>query len=197
MAPSPAVSRAPSAPSGVRPYRWTREAYERAVDAGVFPPGLRAELLEGQIIEKVSPQGSPHASTIELVSDALREAFGAGARVRVQLPFAAGERSEPEPDLTVVEGSPRSRVGAHPSAALLIVEVSDSTLRDDRGRKARIYANAGVPEYWIVNIPGACVEVLRDPINGAYQSNLTLTSGDTLAPIAAPDAKISVADLLP
>jgi Uma2 family endonuclease len=196
--PAAAPRSAPRPPEGaVRLYRWTRKAYERAVEAGVFPLDLRAELLDGQIVEKMSPQGSRHTTALRLVTRALEVAFGDGVDVRAQAPLSAGARSQPEPDVAVVPGSVRDYRDAHPEEALLVVEVADTTLRTDRGRKARIYAQAGFPEYWIVNLPGACLEVHRDPAGDAYRTKTTLAAGDTVAPLARPGAAIPVADLLP
>ena len=123
----------------VSQHRWSRAEYDRAVEAGVFGPDARLELIEGAILA-MGPQGSEHFTGIELVVDALRAAFGAGYRVRTQGPLAAGEDSEPEPDVAVVAGDARSYRDAHPSSALLVVEVSDHSLHRDRTVKQRLYA---------------------------------------------------------
>jgi hypothetical protein len=117
--------------------------------AGVFGPEDRLELLDGEIID-MAPQKSRHATAVTLVGEALRTLFRSGATVRVQLPFSLDDRSEPEPDVAVVPGNPRDYRDAHPSRALLICEVSDTTLGYDRGRKLTAYARAGIPEYWIL-----------------------------------------------
>ncbi|MBI4572140.1 MAG: Uma2 family endonuclease [candidate division NC10 bacterium] len=98
-----------------------------------------------------------------LTQDALRKAFGEGTHVRIQLPLALDPSSEPEPDVTVVRGSPRDYRDAHPSAALLVVEVADTTLSHDRDQKGSLYARAGVADYWIVNLVDQVLEVYRDP----------------------------------
>ena len=132
-------------------HHWSREQYERAIDAGVFEPEAKLELIGGEITEKMSPQNSPHSAAIGALQYALDEAFSEGYWVRVQLPLALSDDSEPEPDLAVVIGSWRDYIKAQPTAAVLVVEISDSTLEIDRGAKAGIYASAGVMEYWIVN----------------------------------------------
>ena len=139
-------------------YRWTREAYDRAVEAGVFGPDDRLELIDGQLLA-MTPQGSRHAAIVDLTGDVLREVFGADHRVRMQCPLVAGDDSEPEPDLAVVPGSARDYLDAHPTGALLVVEVSDDSLRRDRLIKQRLYARHGIPEYWILALPDACLEV--------------------------------------
>lgn len=98
-----------------------------------------------------------------MTQDALRKAFGEGTHVRIQLPLALDPSSEPEPDVTVVRGSPRDYRDAHPSAALLVVEVADTTLSHDRDQKGSLYARAGVADYWIVNLVDQVLEVYRDP----------------------------------
>lgn len=111
--------------------RWNREEYDRAIEAGVFQPGDRLQLIEGEIIT-LTPQGSRHATTIPLVEGALRKIFDARFHIRIQTPLALGEWSEPEPDIAIVPGSPRDYRDRHPTTAILVVEVSDATLKLDR-----------------------------------------------------------------
>ncbi len=183
--------------------RWTRQEYERMVGAGVFPPGERVELVDGEVL-KMTPQGSVQATAVRLTEDILRVVFGPGHDVRVQMPLALDPSSEPEPDVAVVLGSPRDYRDAHPTSALLVVEVADTTLLYDREQKASLYARAGVADYWIVNLLDRGVEVYRDPksmpqarYDWAYRSVLELTSGDHISPLAASQGRVAVADLLP
>jgi Uma2 family endonuclease len=177
-------------------HRWSRAEYDRAIEAGVFGPDARLELIEGAILA-MGPQGSEHFTGIELVVDALRGAFGAGYRVRTQGPLAAGEDSEPEPDVAVVAGDARSYRDAHPTSALLVVEVSDFSLHRDRTVKQRLYARCGIPEYWILALPESRLEIYRNPAGEGYQSVTNHAAGDRVAPLARPDAQIVVGDLLP
>ena len=177
-------------------FRWTRERYDRAVEAGVFGPDDRLELIEGQLLA-MNPQGSRHAAIVDQAGEVLREAFGAGFRVRIKCPLVAGEDSEPEPDLAVVPGRARDYLDAHPTSALLVVEVSDDSLRRDRIVKQRLYARHGIPEYWILALPDARLEVYRDPTPAGYRTVLMRRAGETIAPLARPSATIAVADLLP
>jgi Uma2 family endonuclease len=107
------------------------------------------------------------------------------------------DTSEPEPDLAVVRGSARDYVDQHPTSAALVVEVSDTSLDYDRTRKARVYAQAGIAEYWVVNIVAGVLEVHRDPGESGYRSVLTLRSGEAVAPLAGDGTPVAVADLLP
>lgn len=175
-------------------YRWTRAEYDRLVAAGIFPPDTHAELLYGTVYE-MSPQGSKHSVTLRALEDLLRDVFEEGFDVRSQLPFIVASGAEPEPDLAVVPGHFTDYVDHHPAQAALIVEVAVTSYLIDRDFKLPIYAAAGVPDYWIVNVEARCVEVYREPGGGTYGYKSTLRPGDDLSPLAAPEAAIHVADL--
>lgn len=145
----------------------------------------------------MSPERSRHAATIDLALDALRRAFGASHTIRVRHPLAAGDESEPQPDLAVVPGTPRDYVERHPRSASLVVEVSDTSLAYDRTRKGRVYARAGVADYCIINLVEAVLEVHRDPGPDGYRSIVQLGSGQTVSPLAAGSSTVAVSDLLP
>ena len=183
--------------------RWARVEYERLVDRAVFQPGDRVELVGGQLVVR-EPQGSPHAVAAQLAEDALRVAFGSGWVVRVQMPVALDDESEPEPDVAVCAGSPRDYLAGHPSQPVLLVEVADSSLAFDREHKGSLYARAHVPDYWIVNLSDRVLEVHRDPTPSAdapygwrFNRLLRFGAADRVSPLAAPSARILVADLLP
>jgi Uma2 family endonuclease len=187
----------------VRTRRWTRREYERLVEADILGPDDKIELLEGQLLVK-EPQHGPHFTATRLVEEALRGAFGSGWEIRPQGPLALGRSSEPEPDVSVVRGSPRDFRDAHPMEAVLVVEVAKTSLRLDRSRKARVYARAGVPDYWIVNLVTGVLEVYREPVaidparrQWEYRMVRSLGPGEFISPLAAPHASIAVADLLP
>ena len=187
----------------VRTRRWTRVEYERLVDLGVFKPGERLELLDGLLVVR-EPQSASHSATIRAVEEALRTAFGTGWDVRVQLPIALDDESEPEPDIAVVPGSYRDYHREHPTRAVLVVEVAGASLAYDRRHKGVAYARAGIPEYWIVNRVDDVVEVYRAPaapevarVGWAYSDVQRLEHGDVVSPLAAPAARIAVSDLLP
>jgi Uma2 family endonuclease len=182
--------------------RWRRREYERLVDLGVFV-GERLELLDGLLVVR-EPQGSSHAAIVGHIGDVLRAAFGPGWHARLQAPLALDDRSEPEPDVAVVAGEHLDYVGAPPSTAALIVEVADSTVRLDRRFKAGLYARANVPEYWLVNLVERVVEVRRLPQpapdaawGATYAIAMLLHPPEAVSPLAAPDALVRIADLLP
>lgn len=183
--------------------RWTVDEYYRLADYGFFR-GERVELVGGKIIQ-MAPQRDAHAAAVLLGRDALSAAFGPGHVVRPQLPLRFSPTSEPEPDLAVVAGSPRDFVGkGHPTSALLVVEVSDTTLAYDRRRKAGMYAKAGIADYWVLNLVDRQVEVHRDPVQdrkhpfGHRYATVTFhASGDAVTPLARPGGNVRVLDLLP
>ncbi len=183
--------------------RWTRKEYGRLIEAGILDEDDPIELVDGELVVR-EPQYTPHATATQLVSDVLRGVFGRGWHVRVQLPVALDDDSEPEPDVTVVRGSPRDYLDEHPTRPALIVEVAQSRLAFDRQRKSSLYARAGIADYWIVNLVDGVLEVYRRPVRSAsarsgwkYRSLRVLKRGARVSPLAAPKARIPVADLLP
>jgi Uma2 family endonuclease len=182
----------------VRLRKWTREEYDRLVAAGVLGEDERVQLVEGEIVE-MSPQSAAHATAVCLVEEALRRTFGEGFVVRVQLPLALGPESEPDPDVAVVRGGPRDYRDRHPTGeeTVLVVEVAESTWRFDRERKGKVYAEAGVGEYWILSLEERVLEVYRGPGGGGYREGLRYGEGDAVVPLARPEARVEVAELLP
>src|SRR5213080_4395191 len=132
-------------------HRWSRHEYGRLIDHGFLDEDDPIELLDGLLLVK-EPQHSPHRTAVLLVAKAMERAFGEGWFVQTQSPIILGDRSEPEPDVCVVRGSPRDYIDAHPRRPALIIEVAQSGLRVARGRKAAVYARARVADYWIVNL---------------------------------------------
>lgn len=175
--------------------RWRRDEYDQLVAMGMFV-GERLELLDGALVVR-EPQGSSHAAIVAHIGQLLGRAFGSRWHPRLHAPLALDDDSEPEPDIAMVEGSPLDYLGAHPSTALLVVEVSDSSLSIDRRLKASLYARAGIAEYWIVNLVDGALEVYRAPETEGYRTTLRLLPPATVTPLAAPRATIAVSDLLP
>jgi len=177
---------------------YTVEAYFGLVHTGELEEDDRVELLDGVIVAE-PPMDPPHASGISCAQDALRRAVGTRALIRVQAPFIADPHSVPEPDVAVVPGQMSDYLERHPSHALLVVEVSDSSLQQDRLSKSRIYAGCGIPDYWIVNLRGDCVEIFRQPdaARRLYAARSVAHRGQRLALVALPGAEVAVDDLLP
>jgi len=182
------------------PRRWTRAEYYQLGEMGLFH-GQRVELIEGEIMV-LSPQNWPHTLTVARVEAALRRVLGTGFWVRTQFPLNLST-SDPEPDVSVVAGRLED-YSDHPTTAVLLVEVSDSSLGYDRTRKASLYARASIADYWIVNLVDNQVEVRRDPhrdpsqpYGHGYASVTVLVPPAVVNPLAAPQVSLAVADLLP
>ena len=173
-----------------RPLR--RVEYDKLVALGVFEHE-RVELLEGELVA-MSPIGAPHHFAVTALTELLVLALHGRAWVRPQMSFAAHELSEPEPDLAIVPG-----VDYHaeqPGQALTIIEVAESSLAYDRGRKLRMYASCGVPEYWVVSIPERRVEVYRDPQHNGYARCDRNEPGQSIQLASFTDVVLSVSDFL-
>lgn len=165
------------APERIRPL--LRLEYERLVELGVFEDE-RIELLRGQLVE-MSPQGEAHATITAWLHAALVRALDSSYEVRSHSPFAATDDSEPEPDVSV--SLRRRRRAYHPSKALLLIEVAESSLRKDRVIKSGIYAENEAPEYWIVDVRARCVHVYTHPRDGKYTVTRRVGRGGVLRPL--------------
>lgn len=179
--------------------RWTVEECRFLQNSGLLGDS-RYELIEGDIVFKM-PQGFAHKTSVTLLVAALSDVFGA-LHLRNQADFGVGLRdanNEPEPDVVVLEGTARDYASREPlpEEVLLVCEVGASSLAGDLTVKAGIYARQGLREYWVLDVDGRELHVLRAPQAGSYTSHETITEADTVAPIAAPHGTIRVADLLP
>ena len=178
--------------------RYTVERYLALFDEGVLDRDDRVELLEGVVVA-MGGSNPRHAAAVSMAMRALIEAIGRRAAVRVQSSFRAGRYSMPEPDVAVVPGHEVDYHEAHLRTALLLVEVAEWSLPQDRVTKRAIYAAAGVPEYWTVNLRDGWVEVLRAPDRRArrYAETFIAHRGERISLAAFPDVSIAVDELLP
>jgi Uma2 family endonuclease len=181
--------------------RWTLEEFHLLCGLPTFE-NRKMILVDGEILDMPNPN-PPHDVGVGQTDEALRNAFGASFWVRVQMALVLGLATDPMPDLAVVTG-PRRKYLTHPTSALLVVEVADSSLAYDTGDKSNLYAAGGIPEYWVVDLNNRCLHVFKDPVVDVaepfgfrYQFQKTLSSTDTVIPLNAPQAPIAVADLLP
>jgi Uma2 family endonuclease len=185
--------------AAARPFRFTREQYHQLGRLGFFE-GKRVERIRGEIIE-MSPIGWPHVVACRKTGEVLERVFvGIGWVSRYEQPILLTD-SDPQPDLLVAAGRFEDYTD-HPTTALLVVEVADATLDRDTTVKAELYAEAGIADYWIVDVVNRRLLVLRDPApvaagGAAYRTHLTLGPAESVSPLAAPTATVAVADLLP
>jgi Uma2 family endonuclease len=181
----------------VTTYRWTLDRYHQAVEAGIFDE-QPVELLNGELIT-MSPEGLPHAGLSSSGANYIRKLLGERAFIREGKPITIPQSaSEPEPDIAIVEAIEDTYISAHhpyPENIFWVIEYSDSSLNKDTETKRRIYAAAGIREYWVVNLKRMELLVYRDPIEDDYHSEITLTSGK-IRPLAFLDVEIEVDRLI-
>jgi Uma2 family endonuclease len=188
----PRVEDAASSPA---PRLFTVDEYHRLIESGIIHEDEHVQLIEG-IIVQTAPQKPSHARVLEGLTRSVVQSLAGRYRVRPQLPLTFID-SEPEPGLAVAALTSGDLEEGHPRTALLVVEVSEGSLAYDRSVKARIYARAGIPEYWILNTKEACAEVCRDPhpAAGRYRTAFTVKSGETLTASTVPELELPVAAL--
>ena len=172
--------------------RFTLAEFDEMVRLGIIREEEHVELLAGMVV-RMSPQGALHAHVTATLAELLARGLGNRAQVRSHSPLALAD-SKPEPDVAVVA---RSRyVSKHPATAFLVVEVADSSLETDSSIKSAIYAAAGIPEYWLVDVQHDRIEICREPRGSTYQTRITVSHGQSLRPAAFPDIEIAVDDIL-
>lgn len=151
-------------------HKWARTDYHRMIDLGLLRSEDRVELIRGDIVD-MAAHDPMHSNTLDHADSTLKALFAQEFRVRVQLPLIVGRDSEPEPDLCLITqemAGEIARQARHPDRAELVIEVSSTSLRYDREVKAHLYAEAQVPEYWILNLPDRVLECHRLPLAGRY-----------------------------
>jgi Uma2 family endonuclease len=176
---------------------FTLEEYERMIKAGVFDEDSRLELIQGEIVE-MAPIGFGHGWSVAMLTRLLTGLAGGKALVWAQSAIRAGENSRPEPDIALLRWREDYSEIKPPIAqdVLLIVEVADTSLAHDRGTKGPLYARAGIPEYWIVNLRDEVIEVYTRPTKGVYKRSRKARRGATVALPAELGGAIEVNDIL-
>jgi Uma2 family endonuclease len=181
--------------------RWTTEEYLNLSRLGAFQPGEKVELIEGEIVTMAS-QESKHLGAIVRSTKVLVLALHDTHDIGCQVTSLLTDYSAPEPDFIVFPNG-LLQPGQHIRHGQLIMEVADSSLAYDRHEKASLYAKARIPEYWILNVRGRCLEVHRDPVDdptalfgASYRTRTVLAESGTVSPLCRPDVVLRVADLL-
>jgi Uma2 family endonuclease len=177
----------------------TVDEYHRMAAGGVFDADARIELIDGELIERVSPSKPAHASAVSLLTERLNRAFADIAMVRVQSPITLGSMSEPEPDIALVSIDEYGYQRHHPtlSDVFLLLEATDSTLWSDRRKKMPFYARRNVAEVWLVDLVNMCVHAYREPRAGTYTAVRRFERGERIAPLAFPSVVLEITELLP
>lgn len=179
---------------------WTVQEYRRMSDLGILDPSQRTELIAGQIV-LMTAKGTPHVLTLRLLATALENALvdRSAAFISTQDPIRLDNFSEPEPDLAIVKGRILDYTQAHPGAEdiYLVIEVADSTLKQDCEVKDKLYARSSIAEYWVIDLKNRQVQIFRDPTPTGYSSQLILTETHSVSPLAFPEIGLAIASILP
>ncbi|HYP21663.1 MAG TPA: Uma2 family endonuclease [Chloroflexia bacterium] len=178
-------------------HRFSVDEYNKMAESGILPEDARVELIEGEIVD-MAPIGLRHAQCVNNLSWLLSDLLPGKARVQVQNPVQLDQYTQVQPDITLLRFRDYTRDRQHlgPADVLLAVEVSDTTLIKDRRLKLPLYAQAGIPEVWIVNIQQERIEVHSQPEDGAYKSVRRLRRGQSVPVPGFAEAKIKVDDVL-
>jgi Uma2 family endonuclease len=173
------------------------DEYYRMAETGVLAPDARVELIEGEIFD-MAPIGSRHGSTVKRLLRLFTDAVSDQVTVAVQDPLRLSQRSEPQPDLMLLKPRADYYASAHPSAddVLLLVEVSDTTARYDRGIKLSLYARHGVREVWIVDLDHHMLRTYRNPVGEHYTEVMETASPGVLSPQALPQLRVDLSAVL-
>lgn len=174
--------------------QFTVDDYHRMAEVGILREDDRVELIDGEVVE-MSPIGGRHVTCVSRVTRLLVSRLPE-AIVNVQSPVRLGEFQEPEPDLAVVRHRAYANDLPNADDVFLLMEVSDSSLAYDRGTKLPLYASAGIPEVWLVDLPGDAIERHTNPANGGYRISVRVRRGETLASTTMPGLVINVDEVL-
>ncbi|MCC3407795.1 MAG: Uma2 family endonuclease [Microcoleus sp. PH2017_10_PVI_O_A] len=175
----------------------TVQEYDRMTEIGIFDEDERVELLAGQIV-KMAAKGTAHGAAVKRTEKLLENRLGERVLVRLQDPVRLDNYSEPEPDISVVIPDPLYYEDHHPtpSEIYLIVEVADTTLRTDCGIKAKIYAESGIADYWVLDVNNRQLHVFREPSQDGYQSRVILADDASISLLRFPDRSFFVREML-
>lgn len=176
---------------------FTVEDYHRMAQAGIFSEDDRVELLKGEIVT-MAPIGSRHQACVDRLTGVLSLQVARRAIVRVQGPVRLDEHSEPQPDVALLKNQVDYYAQRHPRPedVLLVIEVAETSAEADRDIKVPLYARAGIPEAWLVDLSGECIEIFQEPSPQGYQEVRRVRRGHRLAPRAFPDLDLAAHDLL-
>jgi Uma2 family endonuclease len=175
--------------------KFTVEQYYQMAETGILAPDERVELLEGEIIP-MAPIGPRHLLCVNKLTRYLNSQLDESVMVNTQNPIRLDDFSEPQPDVSLIKDAEQLTEVPSSAATILAIEVADSTLDRDRTIKQKAYANAKIPEYWIVNLPEDVVEVYRDPVGDEYQTVRILAREDSLSPLRLPHLVLSTDKIL-
>lgn len=190
----------------VQTRKFDRQEYYRLVDAGILGRGERVELIDGMIVP-MSPQNLPHSTSIRLTTMLFTRLFHGTHLVSCQAPISVGDASEPEPDFALITPQHMQECleqGRQPTCPDLVLEISDSSYAYDTHEKASLYASAGIPDYWVLDLRLRRLEMRREPgpesdavFGHNYRMLRILHEHEELAPLFAPEIAVPLQQMLP
>ena len=185
-----------SSPSLLR--LWTVDEYYQMAKTGILQPDEKVELIAGQIIRNMTPQGSFHAAAITRTNRLFNKPTQPRFLVRSQLPIQLDNRSEPDPDVALVKSDRLDYDDRHQKAedVYLIIEIADSTLKTDLTLKKQVYAEANIADYWVLDLTKRQLYVYRQPTEEGYQQEQILSEQENISPLAFPDLQLKVGEML-
>lgn len=171
--------------------------YHRLAEAGILSEDDRVELVNGEIVE-IGPIGSPHAACVSRLAELLYETLGRRVQINVQNPIQLDDYSEPQPDLAVLKRRPDHYAQAHPRPVdiLLVIEVAESSIEYDRAIKVPLYARAGIPEVWLIDLNQDRIRAFGEPRAREYQTRREFQCGQTIRSVVIADLTLQVDDIL-
>lgn len=185
-----------SAPNWPRRHLIDVDQYHKMAEVGLLAPDARVELIEGEVVD-MAPIGIRHASMVDTLTETLIQKLAGQATVRVQGPVRLSQRTEPQPDLAILRKQPNNYRDAQATAAdvLLIIEVSDATLKFDLTNKASLYARYSIPELWVVDVDQNELHVFRTPTQDGYSQHAVLRAPETVNAQSLHSASVELATL--
>ena len=181
----------------LKKHRFTVADYHRMAEVGILSESDRVELVEGEVVG-MSPIGSSHAGCVNRLVRVLSKLAEGRALLGVQNPLGLSDFSEPQPDVVLLRPRADDYAESHPDPTdvLLLIEVADTSLEYDRDVKVPVYARAGIPEVWLLDLNQGCVEVYREPSPNGYRQTTNAWQDETLRPVSLPEISVRVDDLL-
>lgn len=181
----------------VKRYRFSADDYERMIEVGIFAEDDRLELLEGEVV-LMAPIGRRHMACVKRLNRILSRRLGDDLILSVQDPVRMTDLTEPQPDLALLRFRDDFYEGSIPAAAdvLLIIEVADTSITYDRQEKAPLYARAGIPEFWLVDLNTDTITVFAQPAEGEYRTVKSHSRGETVSSATFPDLSLPAEEIL-
>jgi len=178
-------------------HTFTVDEYHRMGEAGILNEDDRVELIEGEIVD-MAPIGDRHISAVDRLNELFSQGLTGRVIVRVQNPVRLSDRSEPQPDIALLRRREDfyARGPAGPGETFLVVEVADSSLVYDRDFKAPLYARAGIPEFWLIDVEAGRITVFREPGPNGYGLVTSISGDESVSPLAFPEFKLAAADVI-